>query len=72
MVVEDPSETDDENRIEKQFISSQTFHQTPGGRVREITVEERFKPRILESFDLVTQELYQESPAKKHTRKLNP
>jgi hypothetical protein len=54
------SEIDDENQIKKQFISSQVFHRTPGGRVQEITVGERFEPRILESFGPVTQELYQE------------
>jgi hypothetical protein len=37
-------EIDHKNRIEEQFISSQVFHQTPGGRVREITVGERFEP----------------------------
>jgi hypothetical protein len=29
----DPSEANDENQIEKQFISSQAFHRTPGGRI---------------------------------------
>jgi hypothetical protein len=38
----DSSETDDKNKIQKRFISSQTFHRTPGGRVREITVEVQF------------------------------
>jgi hypothetical protein len=52
------STTDDENQIKNRFISSQTFHRTTGGRVREITVGERFEPRNLESFDSVTQELY--------------
>jgi hypothetical protein len=36
-------EIDDENRIEKQFLSSQVFRQTAGGRVQEITVEEQFE-----------------------------
>jgi hypothetical protein len=45
----------DKNRLEKQFISSQAFHRTPGGRVRETTVGERFRPRILETFDPVAQ-----------------
>jgi hypothetical protein len=44
------------NQIEEQIISSQAFHQTSGGCVREITVGERFEPRVLESFDPVTQE----------------
>jgi hypothetical protein len=55
---------DDKNQIEEQFISSQTFHRTPGGHIRKITVGERFEPRILESFDLATQELYQPPPCK--------
>jgi hypothetical protein len=49
-------------------MSSQAFHQTPGGRVREITVGERFEPRILESFEPATQELYRDLPATIHTR----
>jgi hypothetical protein len=52
-------EIDNKNRIEEQFISSQAFHRTPGGRVREITTRERFEPRNLEYFVPVTQELYQ-------------
>jgi hypothetical protein len=48
-------EINDKNRLEKQFISSQAFHRTPGGRVRETTAEERFRPRILETFDPVAQ-----------------
>jgi hypothetical protein len=47
---------DDKNQLEKQFISSKAFHRTSGGRVRKITAGERFEPRILESFDLMTQE----------------
>jgi hypothetical protein len=39
-------------------MSSQAFHRTPGGRVQEITAGVRFEPRILQSFDPVTQELY--------------
>jgi hypothetical protein len=49
-------EIDEKNRIEEQFISSQAFYRTPGGRVREITAGEQFEPRTLESFDLATQE----------------
>jgi hypothetical protein len=41
------SETDDENQIEKRFISSQSFHRTAGGHVRETTMGERLKQRIL-------------------------
>jgi hypothetical protein len=59
---------DDKNRIEEQFISSQAFHRTPGGRVRETTVGEQFKPRILETFDPVTQEIYWLHPATIHTQ----
>jgi hypothetical protein len=51
-------EINDKNRLKKQFISFQAFHRTPGGRVQKITMEERFKPRILVSFDPVTQEQY--------------
>jgi hypothetical protein len=57
------SETDDKNQIKNRFISSQVFHRTPGGRVQKITAGEQFKPRILKSFDPVTQELYREHPA---------
>jgi hypothetical protein len=49
-------EINDKNRIEEQFISSQAFHRTPGGRVQEITTGEQFEPRTLESFDPATQE----------------
>jgi hypothetical protein len=49
------SEIDNENQIEKQFMSLQTFHRTPGERVRKITAEERFKPRS-KSFETATQE----------------
>jgi hypothetical protein len=52
------SKIDDKNWIEKQFISSQVFHQTLGGHGQETTAGEQFKPRILESFDPVTQESY--------------
>jgi hypothetical protein len=61
-------EIDNKNRIEEQFISSQSFHQTPGGRVREITAKEQFKPRILESFVPTTQELYRHLPGTIHTK----
>jgi hypothetical protein len=56
-------EIDDKNQIKNQFISSQAFHRTFGGRVREITVEEQFKPRTLKSFDPATQESHRVSPA---------
>jgi hypothetical protein len=29
-------------RIERRFISSQSFHRTPGGRIQEITRGEQF------------------------------
>jgi hypothetical protein len=54
------------NRIEEQFISLQAFHQTPGGRVQKIITEGRFEPRILESFDPVTQEIYRLLPEMIH------
>jgi hypothetical protein len=60
------SKIDDKNRIEEQFIFSQAFHGTPGGHVRETTTREQFEPRILESFDTVTQELHQQLPAMIH------
>jgi hypothetical protein len=50
----------------KQFISSQTFPRTSGERVQETTVEERFKSQILDSFDPLTQKLYQLLPARIH------
>jgi hypothetical protein len=50
------SKIDDRKQFEKQFISSQTFHRTTGGRVWETTTGEQFKPQILESFDPTTQE----------------
>jgi hypothetical protein len=37
-------EIDDKDRLEKQFISSQAFHRTPGRRARETTAGERFRP----------------------------
>jgi hypothetical protein len=39
-------------------MSSQAFHQIPGGRVQETITGERFEPRNFKSFDPVTQELY--------------
>jgi hypothetical protein len=42
-------EIDDKNLTQKQFISSQAFHRTLGGRVRETTAGERFRPQILET-----------------------
>jgi molybdenum-dependent DNA-binding transcriptional regulator ModE len=53
-------------RLEKQFISFQAFHRTPGGRVRETTVGERLGPRILETFDPVAQEIYRLLSAMNH------
>jgi hypothetical protein len=47
---------DDKNRLEKQFISSHAFHRTPDKRVQETTMEERFRPRILETFNPMSQE----------------
>jgi hypothetical protein len=51
-------EIDDKNSTQKQFISSQSFHRTPGGRVQKTTAGERFRPQILETFRPVTQEQY--------------
>jgi hypothetical protein len=46
----------DKNRIGEQFLSSQEFHRTAGGRVQEITVEVQFRLENLEFFDLAAQE----------------
>jgi hypothetical protein len=54
---------DDKNQIKTQFIFSQSFHRTLGGRVREITAGEQFEPRTLKSFDPLTQESHRASPA---------
>jgi hypothetical protein len=61
-------EIDDKNWIEEQFISSQAFHRTPAGHIQKITAGERFEPRILESFDPITQELYRHLPTIIHTQ----
>jgi hypothetical protein len=50
------SKIDDKNQIKKQFISSQIFHRTYGGRIRKTTVGVQFGPRIFESFEPATQE----------------
>jgi hypothetical protein len=44
-------EIDNKDTTQKQFISTQAFHRTPGGRVRETTAGERFRPRNLKTFD---------------------
>jgi hypothetical protein len=62
------SEINDKNWIEKQFMSSEAFHQTPDGRIQESIAEEQFKPRIFESFKPVTQKLYRQHPATIHTK----
>jgi hypothetical protein len=59
---------EDKNKIKEQFISSQAFHRTTGGHVREITAGEQFEPRILESFNPATQELYRHLPATIHAQ----
>jgi hypothetical protein len=51
---------DDKNQIKNQFISSQTFHQTLCVRELENTVRAQFELEELESFDLTTQEQYQD------------
>jgi hypothetical protein len=38
-------EIDDKNSTQKQFISSQAFHRTPGGRVRGTIVGEQLRPQ---------------------------
>jgi hypothetical protein len=52
----------------KSNLYPHAFQRTVGGRVRETTVEKQFEPRILESFDLSTQELYRYLPATIHTK----
>jgi hypothetical protein len=47
-------------------MSSQIFHQTPGGHVWEITVGVQFGLENLESFDPATQELYRLLPVMIH------
>jgi hypothetical protein len=49
-------------------MSSQTFHQTTDRRIWKINAGEQFEPRIIESFDPVTQKLYQHLPAMIHTK----
>jgi hypothetical protein len=49
-------------------MSSHAFHQTPGGRVREITVRVQFGVGNLEFFDPTTQEVYRLLPATIHTQ----
>jgi hypothetical protein len=49
-------EIDDKNRINEQFISSQAFHRTPDGRVREITMGLQFILENLKIFYPVAQE----------------
>jgi hypothetical protein len=61
------SEIDNENWIKKQFLSSQAFHQTPGMRVQETTLKERFRPRILETFDAVAQQHTRDSTCNNST-----
>jgi hypothetical protein len=58
-------EIDGKNQIKEQFISSHAFHQTPSGRIREISTGEQFEPRNLESFDPTTQEHNQTSTCKR-------
>jgi hypothetical protein len=50
------SKIDDKNQIEKQFMSSQAFHRTPGARELENAVWVQFSLENLESFEPVTQD----------------
>jgi hypothetical protein len=59
---------DDKNQLKKEFISAQAFHQTPGGRVWEITAGNPFEPQILKIFNPVAQELNWASAANIHTQ----
>jgi hypothetical protein len=52
----------------KNSLYPQIFHRTPGGRIREITVEEQFKLRNLELFDPVAREQHRLLPATIHTQ----
>jgi hypothetical protein len=62
-------EIDDKNRIKEQFISSQLFYRTTGGHVQKIITKEQFEPRILESFDPVTQEYNRDEILQQYTHK---
>jgi hypothetical protein len=59
----DLSEIDDKNQIEKRFISSQSFHQTPDVRIREVTAEMSFELGILKYFEPTNQQSYRKHPA---------
>jgi hypothetical protein len=54
------SDINDNNRIKEQFISSQAFHQTPGGRIREITIWVQLELENLEFFDPAAQEQHRD------------
>jgi hypothetical protein len=54
--------TDDENRLEEQFISSQAFHQILGGHVREITAGVQLRLRKLELFDPIARDQHRLTP----------
>jgi hypothetical protein len=43
-------------RLRNSFISSQAFHRTLGGRVRETAAGEQFRPQILETFNTVARD----------------
>jgi hypothetical protein len=61
----------DKNSTQKQFVSSQVFHRTPGGRVREITAGVNIELGNLESFGPVTPEIHRLHPAILHSKKEN-
>jgi hypothetical protein len=68
-------EIDNKSRTKIWFISSQTFHRTPCVRVQGITARVQFRLVNLDSFDSVTQELYQnkflqQSPHTIHNRNI--
>jgi hypothetical protein len=60
------------NWTKTQFMSSQSFHRTPYGRVREIIVQAQLELENPKLFDPIAQELYRLLPAIIHTQlKLN-
>jgi hypothetical protein len=64
-------EIDNKNQLEKKFISFQTFHRTPGGRVQETTAGERFRLENFKPFYLVAQASHKLHPATIHNNPTN-
>jgi hypothetical protein len=62
-------EIDDKNQIEEQFISSQSFHRAPGGRIQKTTTGEQLKLENLDLFDPVAQDKTNFLPATIHKQR---